>query len=77
LTNPAGGLPCALRLQTLGLYLNLIEALCHGPEFQGQSKALIEQEVIAIAAFNALNRTIDNIAKLQYFLTTSQGLIEK
>jgi WD40 repeat protein len=34
--NPAGRFPCALCLQTLELYLNLIEALCHGPEFRGQ-----------------------------------------
>jgi len=35
-TNPAGRFPCTLCLQTLELYLNLIEALCHGPEFRGQ-----------------------------------------
>jgi hypothetical protein len=28
---------------------------------------IIEQGVIAIAAFDVLNRTIDSIAKLQYF----------
>jgi hypothetical protein len=28
---------------------------------------MIEQGVIAAAAFNALNRVIDNIVKLQYF----------
>jgi hypothetical protein len=28
---------------------------------------IIEQEVIAIAAFGDLNRTINSIAKLQYF----------
>ena len=28
---------------------------------------MIEQGVIAIAAFDALNKTIDSIAKLQYF----------
>jgi hypothetical protein len=28
---------------------------------------MIEQGLIAIAAFDALNRTIDSIAKLQYF----------
>jgi hypothetical protein len=28
---------------------------------------MIEQGVIAIAAFNALNRAVDSIAKLQYF----------
>jgi hypothetical protein len=28
---------------------------------------MIEQGVIAIAAFDALNRTIDSRAKLQYF----------
>jgi hypothetical protein len=28
---------------------------------------MIEQGVIAIAAFNALNRTIDSRTKLQYF----------
>jgi hypothetical protein len=30
---------------------------------------MIEQGVIAIAAFNAINRPIDSIAKLQYFST--------
>jgi hypothetical protein len=28
---------------------------------------MIEQGVIAAAAFNAINRTIDSIARLQYF----------
>jgi hypothetical protein len=34
--NPAGRFPCSLCVQTLELYLNSIEALCHGPEFRGQ-----------------------------------------
>ena len=32
--------------------------------FGDKSKVIIEQGVIATAAFNALNRTIDSIAKL-------------
>jgi hypothetical protein len=32
-----------------------------------RSIIMIEQGVIAIAAFDALNKTIDSIAKLQYF----------
>jgi hypothetical protein len=32
-----------------------------------RSMVMIEQGVIAIAAFDALNKTIDSIAKLQYF----------
>jgi hypothetical protein len=34
--NLAGRFLCALYLETLELYLNLIEALYHGPEFRGQ-----------------------------------------
>jgi hypothetical protein len=34
--NPAGRFPRAMCLETLGLYLNLLEALCYGPEFRGQ-----------------------------------------
>jgi hypothetical protein len=34
--NPVRRFPCALCLQTSELYLNLIEALCYGPKFQGQ-----------------------------------------
>jgi hypothetical protein len=33
--NSVGRSPYALCLQTLELYLNLIKALCHGPEFRG------------------------------------------
>jgi hypothetical protein len=32
-----------------------------------RSIVMIEQGVIAIVAFDALNKTIDSIAKLQYF----------
>jgi hypothetical protein len=32
-----------------------------------RSMVIIEQGVMAIAAFDALNKTIDSIAKLQYF----------
>jgi hypothetical protein len=38
---------------------------------------IIEQRVTATAAFDALNKTIDSIAKLQYFLTISRALVEK
>jgi hypothetical protein len=38
---------------------------------------MIEQGVIAIAAFDALNRIINSRAKLEYFLTASQALVEK
>jgi hypothetical protein len=34
------------------------------PKLGDRPIVMIEQGVIAIAAFNALNRTIDNIAKL-------------
>jgi hypothetical protein len=34
--NPAGRFPCALCHQTLELYLSLLEALFHSPEFHGQ-----------------------------------------
>ena len=37
------------------------------PNSGDRSIVIINQGVIAIAAFDALNRTIDNIAKLQYF----------
>jgi hypothetical protein len=37
------------------------------PNFGDKSIIMIEQRVIVIAAFDALNKTIDSIAKLQYF----------
>jgi hypothetical protein len=37
------------------------------PNFEDRSIVMIEQGVIAIAAFDTLNRTIDSTAKLQYF----------
>jgi hypothetical protein len=37
------------------------------PNFGDRSIVMIEQGVIATAAFDALNKTIDSIAKLQYF----------
>ena len=37
------------------------------PKLRDRPIVMIEQGVIAIAAFNALNRTIDSIAKLQHF----------
>jgi len=37
------------------------------PNFGNRLIVMIEQGVIATAAFDALNRTIDSIAKLQYF----------
>jgi hypothetical protein len=37
------------------------------PNFGDRSIFIIEQGVIVTAAFDAINRTIDNIAKLQYF----------
>jgi hypothetical protein len=37
------------------------------PNSRDRSIVIIEQGVITIAAFNALNRTIDSIAKLQHF----------
>jgi hypothetical protein len=37
------------------------------PNSRDRLIVIIEQGVIAIAAFNALNRTIDSIVKLQYF----------
>jgi hypothetical protein len=37
------------------------------PNSMDRSMVMIEQGVIAIAAFDALNKTIDSIAKLQYF----------
>ena len=49
------------------LYLNIIEALYHGPEIEHRFIVIIEQGVIAIAAFDALNGTINSRAKLVYF----------
>lgn len=37
------------------------------PNFRDRSIVIIEQGVIAIAAFNAFNKTIDSIANLWYF----------
>ena len=37
------------------------------PKLEDRPIVIIEQGVIARAAFDALNKTIDNIAKLQYF----------
>jgi hypothetical protein len=37
------------------------------PNFGDRSIVIIEQGIIAIEAFDALNRTINSIAKLQYF----------
>jgi hypothetical protein len=60
--NPA--FPCALCLKTSELYLSSIEALCHGPEFQGQVDSHHRAGGIGTAAFDALNRKIDSIANL-------------
>jgi hypothetical protein len=51
----------------LGAILDLIEALCHEPELWGRSIVIIEQGAIARVAFDAINGTINSIAKLQYF----------
>jgi hypothetical protein len=37
------------------------------PKLGDRPIVIIEQGVIATAAFNALNRTINSIAKLEYF----------
>ena len=37
------------------------------PNSEDRSIVMIKQGVIAIAAFDTFNRTIDSIAKLQYF----------
>jgi hypothetical protein len=65
--NPAGRFPCALCLQILGLYLNLLEVLCYSPEFRGQVDSHDRAGVIATAAFDAFNGTLDSIVKLLYF----------
>jgi hypothetical protein len=65
--NPAGRFPYTLCLQTLELYSNLIEAICHGSEFRGQVDSHNRAGGNALAAFDALNWTINSIAKLQYF----------
>ena len=44
------------------------------PNFGDRSIVIIEQGVIATAAFDALNRTIDSIAKLQYFSDCKSSL---
>jgi hypothetical protein len=62
--NPAGRFLYALCLQTLKLYLNLIEALYHGPEFRGQVNSYNKARGNSSAAFNALNKSIDSIVKL-------------
>ena len=47
------------------------------PNSEDRLIVIIEQGVRAIAAFDALNGTINSRAKLEYFLTASQALIEK
>jgi hypothetical protein len=47
------------------------------PNFGDRSIVMIEQGVIATAAFDAINRTIDSIAKCSIFLTASRALVEK
>jgi hypothetical protein len=37
------------------------------PNFEDRLIVIIEQGVIATAAFNTINRRVDSIAKLQYF----------
>jgi hypothetical protein len=44
--------------------VNLIEALCHGPEFRGQVNSHDRAGGISYSSFDALNRTVDSIAKL-------------
>jgi len=65
--NPADRFTCTLCFENLGLYLNLLEALFHGPEFWNKLIIMIEQGLIVTIAFGILNRTINSIAKLQYF----------
>jgi len=48
-------------------YLNSIELYATAPNSGDRSIVMIEQGVIATAAFDTLNRVIDSIAKLQYF----------
>jgi hypothetical protein len=49
---------------TLDLNFNLKEALYHGPELWDRLIVIIEQGVIAITAFDAINKMIDSKAKL-------------
>ena len=44
--------------------MNLIEALYYVPEFRGHVNSYNRVKVIAIVAFNAINRKINSIAKL-------------
>ena len=62
--NPVYRFPCTLCLQTLALYLNLIELYTTAPNFRDRSIVMVEQGVIAVAALDAVNGTIDSIAKL-------------
>jgi len=73
-----GDLPCALCLQTLNLRLNLVEALFYSSEFRKYIDNHYKPGgvIVVIAAFDALNRKIDSIAKVRYFLITTCALIE-
>ena len=56
-----GRFPYSLCLQTLELKLNLIQSLCHGPEFWRQVESHNIAGVIAIISFivfNSVSRTI-------------------
>jgi hypothetical protein len=72
--NPTGRFPCALCLQTLELYLNLIEALCHGPEFWGQVNSHDRAGGNSESSFRRHQRDEPNCS---IFLTARRALVEK
>jgi hypothetical protein len=47
------------------------------PKFGDRPIVMIEQGVIAKAAFDAIDGTIDSMTKPRYFLTANRILIEK
>jgi hypothetical protein len=51
--------------------LDLIEAYTTAPKSMDRLIVMIEQGVITIEAFDALNGAINRRAKLEYFLTAS------
>jgi hypothetical protein len=62
--NPAGRFPYAICLQSLNKYSFLNELCATVPKFGDRLMVMIEQGIIAIRAFDALNKTSDSIAKL-------------